>query len=865
MAELKEIYIETRKKFGEPKPLAESALNKVYCPEAVKPRPATDLVSDVESISDNQENKELDLLEEHQELKAEKITAIPPSFPIEFDTTIPQVLKDLRLEIQALREVEYDAETKSGERSVHIKYHREGINISGNPIAENEGHIQALRYLQGMLLICNNLPEKSQNSLREEITNIFKNYENQLNSKTYDHAAFALAEDFAGLLQTHLGINKSAAQKQVTMARDLGVMLEEHPDVCTITETAEHATIEYSRNLKISEHFYEEEIKKRDQRAWYTSAKSYAGLKGQNTWLDSFFEKHYDELKERGVSAPPSARWLPMPSNCQFVTTQVLNRANGAIATQSSFVRLGTVAPFEINSIAEQERLAEVALKEVIKNHIQEKIESYKRFYGDLAGDTFFVNYQTLLTPHFLETYLYPLRNIIPLFKDNNGRFVDMAKQAMANIADEIRKECACNGIKLQFHHTNASVNVRSDWITARNSNSDHSIRKLKLRETSSLLTKLAARIKNIESELPNQDKSESSNENKLTVSNQIEATSSNQSEVSPPKENALKKPIKFESEKLKEIIERKTVPSLVPEALEMMKDIDSCLEEIASYIDGKGELTLNLAIKMELLALTLECGGLFKDNPDILLQNEIALRMRSSFHLRNLINGNPATDRLNSYQRNLQMVALETHAMGKQALVIVGCKSARDRTAVFAGVLKAIQENVKAMYDWATAYKGIMSSLVQGHHVRSMNWHVSVVKASMVAKEFVKGVAESFKKSITAISFFSKKLGSLTSSVKKKLGEVNAPATIEVRVKKSSTGSLQASLSNVSAPSSPAVSENAMRRSVSMPDIQMEEPLLQGNEVASLRSFGQFPVRPEMPIAAAQLSAESSPKLQKN
>jgi hypothetical protein len=89
-----------------------------------------------------------------------------------------------------------------------------------------------------------------------------------------------------------------------------------------------------------------------------------------------------------------------------------------------------------------------------------------------------------------------------------------------------------------------------------------------------------------------------------------------------------------------------------------------------------------------------------------------------------------------------------------------MGCKSARDRTAVLAGAIKTMQENPQAMHDWNVLDQGIVKSLQQGHHFRAMAYHVAVVKVSDVHWYFKKKLPKQINDAIGSLKVFSKTLG---------------------------------------------------------------------------------------------------------
>ena len=85
-------------------------------------------------------------------------------------------------------------------------------------------------------------------------------------------------------------------------------------------------------------------------------------------------------------------------------------------------------------------------------------------------------------------------------------------------------------------------------------------------------------------------------------------------------------------------------------------------------------------------------------------LNIELARRLRAAFYLRGALNKEEPYKELytprrkNAYKRNMQMGGLEFHMMGSQAEPEIGCKSARDRTAIMGAVFEAMLKNPETM-----------------------------------------------------------------------------------------------------------------------------------------------------------------------
>lgn len=635
--------------------------------------------------------------------------------------TLPE-FSEMQTQINALRLSECSHQDEIDGRQVLIKYHRAKSSID-LPLATHEGNIQALRYTQGMRLIAENIELTLQASFKQKILKLFNHYRQQVQKVGYECAAFELADAYALLLKDEFKLSKSKAKTQVTMARDLSVLLNPHIDICTISESVNQVTIEYAKPLKISDNYYEAEFKNLEEKVWYRDAKKVAGLKNNATWLDNFFANNFEALKRCGVGAPPSSRWLPLPANSQELYSKVIKfdeKTNDKTpleslpSTQTHLVRLGTVTAYELFDLKEQKRIAKNILKEILQQLLAAEIAQFKSTYDGLIDETpeFFINYQTLLTPHFFEKYGYRFKAFIPFLKDNNAEFVSITKKAMA----ELQKEFHVVGMNAKFCYTNAAVNDKSEWLIAQNSNVYNKVREEKLLATAKILRNVAhQRLKPFSENF----------KAKLTAMNHN-------------KEMILPSPAK-------------------------------CLLDVSLYISGHNRFTPSVAIEMEFVAQALEKGELLKDY-NLELQNELALRMRSSFHLRQCISGASHFDDLPTMQRNIMMASLEAHVLGKQALTMMGCKSARDRMALMAGAIKTQQENPKGMYRWKMLFDGIINSIHTGHHFRAMAYHVEVVKAKDVAKEFFDALRKPLQNAITRTASFVKKLSNYSDRLRKKL-----------------------------------------------------------------------------------------------
>lgn len=556
-----------------------------------------------------------------------------------------------------------------------VKYNPDAPLDPLNPIHPHEAEIQAMRFLRGMLIIAENSHDKDREKLLHEIKLAYNVYLYRLEknpAEVADHT-HQLAEAFASILLANQGLSDiKKARKQVFMAHDIAILVENHPPVITVSQSDKKVTIEKASHLPISPAYYDKHFSQVRKQPWFKDACGYGGIdSSKDNWLSQFFSKNLDELKKRGLPAPSSARWLPLPGNSQLIETHVANiDANDHLATglTTSFVRMGTVTPLFIKDKKTRKALATEQLKEIIKAEIDARIKAFKEIYGAYGEKDFYINYQSLLSPWKLEEY--------GPHKDNNAKFVQMGKEAMEAISKEMKQ---VDGINLHFYQTNAAINKR---------------------------------------------------------------TVIGENEIENPLIQSDKKDMVIRRKKL--VAAQKTLKNLLVlrDELDLFRE-DSLIKNRLLPDLNKGKFS---RIKNPLSAE---------------LQLEVAIRLQAGLYLTKLLDGEEPYKSLPPYKRNLMMTTLETLLMGSQSLTLAGCKSARDRTAIYAAALKTMQENPKAMYDWETLNEGIIKSLIQGHHFRAALWHAATAKVSAVSNYYMEQLPDATQEAIENYKRFTKSLGS--------------------------------------------------------------------------------------------------------
>ncbi len=177
-------------------------------------------------------------------------------------------------------------------------------------------------------------------------------------------------------------------------------------------------------------------------------------------------------------------------------------------------------------------------------------------------------------------------------------------------------------------------------------------------------------------------------------------------------------------------------------------------LERIAVYLQG------------------IDLDALKKKDPALAL--EVATRRNAVDVLRAILNKEGQFGKLAPYQRNVMIAALEFLMEGSQALTLAGCKSARDRTAVFAAAVKTMQENPQAMYDWDILNAGIIHSLKQGQHFRAMMHHCAIAKVNAVHEDFMVQLPIQTQEDIEKHKAFTKSMKPLDETRLKVISDLN-------------------------------------------------------------------------------------------
>lgn len=619
----------------------------------------------------------------------------------------PILSEYIKTRIRTLKEANFShVATRPNGKKILIQHHTAWDNKLENldPINPNEAEIQALQYIEGMLLISNNLPGNiDKNKFKNEIDNVVRLFGDSLKQgKITANNTRLLAEDFATIIATHMKVSADKARTQVTMARDIAIMMDDqHPAVCTISENEEkQISAELAEMGQVGSKFYNNHFSE----DWRKIINKFAGYEREDTWLNTFFTNpnNMEQLKNCGVPAPPSARWFELPGNYQVMqtyTAKLDEQKSLAEEHTSDFVRLGTPWSFNLRidktfAISDEDsrlkkkalelkiQAAEDQLTEIIQRSIEKQMKDYRDSYGNLADNTFFVDYVNILSP--LQIPIPWVGEEKLPHADNNTLFVIMAKKAMEKVQKNLKNTYP--DIDIICEHTNSAVNHRAGYAR----------------------------------QVPGDD----------------------------------------------EVIQRKfdAISSLVKKVEDETKQNNN---ELSNILNGKIKdyKPADLKDQVEGLASQIENNELLKDK-SFEVRKDIATRMRAACALRMLRDNHPPYNKLKKYQRNIMKSSLELLMQGKQAVKLLGCKSARDRTAILMGSVKTMLENKDAMQNWEILNKGMIKSLKQGHHFRAMIYHVAVVKVKEVHKVFMKALPKTMQKSIKKLLKFSKTLGSATKKI---------------------------------------------------------------------------------------------------
>lgn len=682
-----------------------------------KPEPVDDMADDMAHRQPTETKKSITKRKESE--KESEIKRIKD------DIDITKQIQYVQKEIRKFREsnADYFYIDETGKKTL-IKYnHDENLN----PLDKNEAHIQALRYYQGMLLILENHPllhEDLQKRAAKLIHAAFSKYQKQASEKTQSiitqsNHTLELILKFEKILSEDMEIKK--ARENLMYARDLGVMLEEHPNVVTISKNnstlvdQDTIRIETSENIRVAENFYDEEFS--PDKTWFKKAEKHAGLDSDtNNWLKKFFShdsENFKQLKAMGVSAPPSARWLPLPANSQdiIISTGVIKDKEIEITNQIPLSRIGTPVSYDIGDNQEEKRLAKKQLKELIRPRLKKAIQEYKEKYGNLAPKNnkgkidFYISYENLLSPYTFEMSSAQFKT----WKDNNGKFTVIANETMLELANEHKEEAKSlttdTEINLHLVYTNAAINKDATKPFQAPASDYDKVRVAKIKATASLLNHLRKCVNKQE----------------------------------------------FKNKETQDVLSQDLMA--IQHILLGRHNI-----KITDRPEFKGK---TLPEKFEVIMANFSENLPFSNE---IQKNEIIRRIRAAFYLRALLRNDSFFEKgglKDIYQYNIMISALEAHVLGSQALSFAGCKSARDRTAVFAGAVTTMLDNPEAMYNWETLKAGIKDSLLEGHHFRSMNWHNAVAKVDDVHKDILALMPKDIQTGIKSLRKFGKKLDS--------------------------------------------------------------------------------------------------------
>lgn len=359
------------------------------------------------------------------------------------------------------------------------------VTLSGqnplSPIPQDEAEVQSLRYLRGFIIIANTTTDELQRkAMLKKLNHVLKSYGLQTQGSHHAKLTYWLADQFAKILSDTFNITEDATRAQVTMARDLGILLEDHHPIRTDSTSGDVTTTQLSMLYKVRPN---QRILRYKTQPWFIAAKKMAGVEGQqSSWLDIFFEYNAELIAKNGVPSLPSARWLPTPANLHE-SHIITSSEDPQHHSHTSILRMGTVVALDFKNTEEQQKIAYDILYEIISDNLKNHITLYRKLYN-LSSDeriVFFVNYQTLLSP-------LPLEGVLP-HKDNNAYFVATTKNILRRIRALPEWQEKFPNTTLITSHTNAAINKHA-W-RARSDADDTSMRRIKVSQTKKQLVDL--------------------------------------------------------------------------------------------------------------------------------------------------------------------------------------------------------------------------------------------------------------------------------------------------------------------------------------------------------------------------------------
>jgi len=672
---------------------------------------------------------------------------------LESELSIEDRVQALRANLEAdIQEALYKPRTENGlkpHEDTQISIYHRTLTVDRNaPYTQLAEDIQLdrtklvnqYRIMQGMLLIAEYLPRKGRN----EFGKVSKEIVDHVPKLKILYSTQNFMKAMVGFMATQLDVNPEQAYKNICLARDKVVSESAAPTVRTTVIDKKYSSNKSTREteaIRVSPQHIQRCHDPKDTRSWRLSKelvqkwhvhqRIHLGLLPDTDWIGEYYEK-----KECSISAtkpypcsPPSDRFSPMPA-AQDRTTCTKQLVTGGERTVT-FTRTGIVDPYQFKEkgstkaqcFASRVIFAKAILLSLLEQQLEKEISAFKKLYGQILNQKkipFYINYITLLTPILLTQI-----EESP-FSQHDAEKIKITKAAFFELQEDLLDNRDHNdflralktnhpNIRLHFEHTNVTI------VGTLNNQLRHALMQ---RDCRGVLA--APYLQDYDSE------------HRSFIDNTMQW------------------------------LDSFPLLSIGGSSLD-----EAQLASIIGFIQNPKQNTqFQLTAAMQFLAkLEAQKYHFIYDEKIIdsesALHHELVKRLQSSVALRVLKDRNQHTVRTVFYEfyqywigenpyffwskdkKNLLLVGALPHALGAQAMTIIGCKSARDRYGLAAEVIAAINESALNLFSWENIARFVSDSLNWGHALVNNAAHVAgCVKLSALAHEdiFSPGCNQIFK-----------------------------------------------------------------------------------------------------------------------
>jgi hypothetical protein len=635
----------------------------------------------------------------------------------------------------------FDALSNTYSRVVHSD------DESLNPVSRSDSYVNAFRLLQGLLLIAKHLDAQLSTSnaiiafIRTEYGVLKQDYEGY---KALDAARSKVLINLSlKLLEQRLECNPAQALTQLLHARDTAILMERKVNVKTSIPPSDKrgniSTVKFTApQAGLAEQYMSSHYEVRGSRAagysyrfrneqeWFKSLASRSGLPATDSWQLNFYMNNRQALMGNYASAEAvlhsnsavtTDRCTPLPAGYDQNTLTVTVGKAVMIERSASWYRLATIVPIKLPPekgsdstlspfLQERENRLNAAveiLKGILYTKLRAKLLDFSTKYQELIdafsqGESlpFYFSYCTLLSPLLYE-------RLTKISDNNNFEMVEIAKRAM----QECEKFFYDNDRNLDpgraYNYTDVDQALFSLYQE---------------------FPKIMVRCTHINSPV-----NYCADEQSLLVRSRYFVASSFGGIL-----------LSYAEEDNVTIDEQLQWVSVLPGVKVGSTEDKAIFTSLLAFIRNEGDATgFNFhQSKHYLDQLEQEyMGQLCSSKP---LQIALVKRLRASMAMRLLISdAEPKLYAgLSLDQKGIMKAALYVHMLDDQALLLLGCKSARERYGVVATAIATMLENEEAFFDWEIIRRNIPEHLRYGHDLANTASHVAgALKVAGVKSEY--------------------------------------------------------------------------------------------------------------------------------